>query len=1316
MVFSNNLLFAAAAASADSGFNTTLIGNSIWLDGSADYLSKTPSSAGDRTRWTLAWWFQLNAISTEMVFFSANSSTNEFRIALESAGQMMVQDDNASMNMQTTMLFRDAGWYHCIVSYDSNQTVAEDRVRIYINGIQQTLATGSAAEPSSAGETFWNDDIANEIGRRSRTTSVYANAYMTQICFLNADSIQNGDIAVTDFLDSFTMGTNGSQFVPKADTDIAALATTAGGNSFCLDFANSSDLGNDISGNNNDYTANSMAAANQTGNTPSNIYPVWNTLTQVGSASTTLSEGNTKVVVPDNGGIAMTQTLPLYGLWYWEVNTADQSSPGLGLGQQSAIGYNSTGVWNNTTADTHLYLSYNGSINNNGTVTSSYSSAQSGAVRYAVAWDGDNRAIYFGSISGSTITWFNSGDPASGASKTGAMTTTGLPTSGPDPVYFITVDVGGSSTQTLIMESGDWTGSTNRPSNAKELNTANLTAPTYQGIDYFDATLYEGNGHNQRVGDFVPFSDTFAIGNSAMFNNADIRRLAHTYSSESAATSNSTDQATLSFWIKYLDFADSIGNHQTIISQSNSGQSERFMFVIDNPISSNAAFITIDTATEANRTFTFDKNLFSTQEWSHFLLHLDTNNATAADRMKVWINGNAITSTTDFTGMTQGLQLNLFRDEELYVGHLSPGDTYNANYAFSSYLAEFHLVDGTCQALSNFGQADTSTNRWVPKDYKTNVGTYGNRGFYLKFDGTPGASSGSNMGKDSSGNNIHLTEENGSGGAAWAAGDKTTETPSKNFAILDITRNQTNNLTEGYLKIGPGDANWDSTQATLGGLTSGKWYLEFTPETANSNIQLTLSGTTVDSSASTLPRGATDYGYYFVDGKIYNNDTNLGTYGAAVGAGVVVSMAIDLDEGKLYFGRGGTFENSGNPATGANPGARILKGIEYNIVVSMTSSVTTDDNTINFGSGTSGFAHTPPTGFKAINQDNLDDTASKITAWAWIKNRDTTDNHMLFDRVRGVGNDIHTNSTAIQVSNAHTVQKFLQRGVQIGYDNEVNTLNESYVLWQWLLGDSATTGSTNDSGSIDSTVVVADAGHFSVVQYTGNTSSAQTVGHGLGGVPEAIIVKNLGATSTNWPMLHKDLGSLAGGGNNYILLNDTGVTGANTNYWNDTSPTSTLFSIGGGGTPDTNDGGGEKFIAYCLRSVAGVCKVGSFEGNSIDNGPYISCSFKPRWILVKCATVSDASHDWFIFDSARYTFNGTTTAGGSNGGTLEANDTTAEEAHNTNFTDNPAFDILADGFKLRTNSGTINNTGRTYIYIAMAEIGGGGTLPPIYGR
>ena len=165
--------------------------------------------------------------------------------------------------------------------------------------------------------------------------------------------------------------------------------------------------------------------------------------------------------------------------------------------------------------------------------------------------------------------------------------------------------------------------------------------------------------------------------------------------------------------------------------------------------------------------------------------------------------------------------------------------------------------------------------------------------------------------------------------------------------------------------------------------------------------------------------------------------------------------------------------------------------------------------------------------------------------------------------------------------------------------------------------------------------------------------------------------------------------------------------------WNDTAPTSAVVSIG---TNSTINNGTSAMIGYAWRSIPGVCKVGSYTGNSADDGVYISLGFKPRWWLVKCSSFADASHDWFVTDTARYIYNGTTTAGGSNGGTLEANENTAEEAHNTNFTDNPAFDLLADGIKLRTNSGTINATGRTYIYIAIADIGGGGTLPPIFGR
>ena len=262
-------------------------------------------------------------------------------------------------------------------------------------------------------------------------------------------------------------------------------------------------------------------------------------------------------------------------------------------------------------------------------------------------------------------------------------------------------------------------------------------------------------------------------------------------------------------------------------------------------------------------------------------------------------------------------------------------------------------------------------------------------------------------------------------------------------------------------------------------------------------------------------------------------------------------------------------------------------------------------------------------------------------------------------------------------------------------------------MWQWLLGESATTGSTNESGSINSTVIAADAGNFSVVKYTGNTSSAQTVGHGLGGIAEAIVVKNLAATSTNWPMLHKDLGSIAGGGGNYILLNDAGVTGANTNYWNDTSPTASVFSIGSGGTPDTNDGGGETFIAYCFRSISGVCKVGSYTGTgSATAGPYVPLGFKPRWIMLKNASVG---RDWVIVDTARTPINTAEKF-------LFPNLNIAEAARGSASGSDYDIDILSDAFRPLTGDSAPNGDGNTIIYIAMADIGGNGTLPPIYGR
>jgi hypothetical protein len=229
---------------------------------------------------------------------------------------------------------------------------------------------------------------------------------------------------------------------------------------------------------------------------------------------------------------------------------------------------------------------------------------------------------------------------------------------------------------------------------------------------------------------------------------------------------------------------------------------------------------------------------------------------------------------------------------------------------------------------------------------------------------------------------------------------------------------------------------------------------------------------------------------------------------------------------------------------------------------------------------------------------------------------------MLFDRVRGVGNDLHSNDTAAEVFNANTVQRFLQRGVQVGSDVEVNTANESYVLWQWLLGDSATTGSANTDGSdantggnLTSTVITADAGHLAIAKYTGVAGTTSTVGHGLGAEPELVIIKNRSAGSSNFITFGNEVIGIPSGNSNgnYLLLNTTKGVGAGfgSNPTTITSTTVGLFVQ----SQAYHNFSGDNFIMWSFKSVPSVCKVGSYTGNGNADGPYIDLGFKPAFFL-----------------------------------------------------------------------------------------------------
>ena len=430
--------------------------------------------------------------------------------------------------------------------------VAQDSaVQLYVNGVENnvTVTFGPSAGALSTMDSFGNA-ATHAIGKRSAASDRFSNTYQTQCTLLVGQSIQNGDVAVTDFLDAFTYGTNGSQFAPKKDSNVAALASTAGGNSFCLDFADSADLGNDISSNANDFTPTSMSSTNQSTNTPSLVYPkISNIGTPSGdtAANYTMGLGSNRMVYSGANqgykGLLSTQLIqpddsPIYWEYYLESGSVGGASggrtsvglcvPHFNVGNANAF----AGAGGNNPSNLR------GVIYDNGSQGSTTGSTLIGVGDIQnLAYEPSTGKIWFG-VNG---TWNNGSEAAS----------TTLNPSGhdyqatvQDYVFFISAS---RSTDIGVMNFGDnptMSGNITAGGNADENgygnfkyavpsgflapNSANLTAPDYQGIDYFAPTLYEGNGTGQRVGDFVPFTDAFNVANSAMFQHDEVRALSRT--------------------------------------------------------------------------------------------------------------------------------------------------------------------------------------------------------------------------------------------------------------------------------------------------------------------------------------------------------------------------------------------------------------------------------------------------------------------------------------------------------------------------------------------------------------------------------------------------------------------------------------------------------------------------------------------------------------------------------------------------------------------------------------------------------------------
>jgi hypothetical protein len=688
--------------------------------------------------------------------------------------------------------------------------------------------------------------------------------------------------------------------------------------------------------------------------------------------------------------------------------------------------------------------------------------------------------------------------------------------------------------------------------------------------------------------------------------------------------------------------------------------------------------------------------------WYHVVVALDTTQATAANRVKLYINGTQVTAFSSATYPSLNDTFGWNNSSIVHQIGASTGD--GATAYFDGYQADINAVDGQALTPSSFGETDTTTGVWKPKAYTS---TYGTNGFYLKFSDIA-TTSGSNagLGKDFSGNTNYWTTNNisvtaGTTYDAMIDSPTLTSATVANYAVMNpLKLGASQTLTQANLNVS--GSGWGTTSSTLS-VTTGKWYWEITSinSAGTASNPSFMIGVSTDTSNNQSSYNATGV-YHMQDNgdRYYNNTTDTRISGVSIVTNDVVMLAYDADAGKLWIGKNGTWFNSGSPTGGTG---QIYSSIPTTGVTPTAAASGAGAYNANFGQRP--FSYTPPTGFVRLNTYNLPDSTIKkgntvmdatlytgtgaslsVTNagafkpdFVWVKGRSGATDHAWYDSVRGTTKQIESNTTTAETTEAQGLTAFGTSGFTVGTLAQMNTSAATYVGWQWQAGQGST--SSNTSGSITSTVSVNTTAGFSVVTYTGTGANA-TVGHGLGVAPRFIIVKQRGTSGGgdgNWLV-----GSTAGiGWTGRLILNGTFANEVNSTHWNNTAPTSTVFSLGTSGNVNGNTG---SYVAYCFAAISGYSAFDSYTGNGSADGPFVYTGFRPKYLLIK---VTSAVEDWMIFDSARGPYN-------ANAIFLRA------DTADTGGSDVPV-DFLSNGFKLRSTALATNSSGNAYIYMAFAE-------------
>lgn len=574
---------------------------------------------------------------------------------------------------------------------------------------------------------------------------------------------------------------------------------------------------------------------------------------------------------------------------------------------------------------------------------------------------------------------------------------------------------------------------------------------------------------------------------------------------------------------------------------------------------------------------------------------------------------------------------------------------------------------------------------------------YGTNGFVLDFSDTAA------FGDDTSGNTNDYTSNN------FVAADQLEDTPTDSSvdSIGNFSTWNPNNgggvtvgvPSEGNLQFTNAAASYKGLVSTIAFPTSGKWGVKFTitGSVSGSNdgdiciVRDQFGSPTAARTRfiSTTAANYTTFGLHMNGGDIkykFNGGSSVVHYnGASSATNDVYEFLFDADNG--YFDVKENGSAFGTQLTG------IPTGELYWLCADMyATGILVDFGQQGYVPSESGYsalatqnlpAPTIADGSQQFTPVLYTGTGSELAItsldftpdFVWIKNRDATDNHMLYDSVRGATKDLHSNTTDAETTTAQTLKSFDSAGFTLGTDVQVNTNTEDYVAWCWKAGGSA---SSNSEGSITTSVSANTTSGFSIISYTGNATAGATLGHGLSSAPKFILAKNRDDSVNAWAGYHVALG-----GTHRIFLNTTAVAQDDDGNWNDTDPSATVITLGNG---EISNHTGEDFIMYAWAEVKGFSKFGSYTGNGSADGPFVYTGFRPAFVMTKNA---DAVSNWNMLDSSRSTYNPVTDR-------LRANGSEAEDTART-------VDFLSNGFKIRESGSDLNGSGNIIIYMAFAE-------------